>query len=110
MNRKQRVALATGVALVILTGLFPPYEGVGAWRSIPHMATPPLRVRMGHHFLFAPPSRASVGRAIRNLKPPTRVFTADCRASLVLPEVMLQLVVIVLATTGVVLLLGQRKA
>ena len=34
MNRKQRVALATGVALVILTGLFPPYEGVGTWQLL----------------------------------------------------------------------------
>jgi len=105
MNRNQKIVVAIGVVLVVLSGLFPPYEGEFAGEG-----DNPKR-HLGRHFLFAPPTPEYVSKAIRgaNASTPTGRKLAYYRASVVLSEVVVQLSVIVLATAGVTLLLAKRK-
>lgn len=105
MNQNQKIAVGIGVALVILSGLFPPYEGELA------VGGDNLRRHLGHHFLFAPPTPEYVNKAIRGetASTPTGVRLARCRASVILSEFVVQLSVIVLATAGFTLLLAKQK-
>ena len=84
MNETQKWIVTVGVTLVLLSGLFPPYEekhvNWGGWTK-----------DIGYHFLFLPPdSRSGV-----SVKP-------------VLSRVLLQVVIIVIATLGLVWVGGSR--
>lgn len=106
MNRNQKIAIAIGVALVVLSGLFPPYEGELAVEG------DNLRRHLGRHFLFAPPTPEYVNRAIRGdtASTPEGVYLARFRSRVVLSEIAVQLSVIVIATAGAALLLTKRGA
>jgi hypothetical protein len=108
MNRHQKIVVAIGVAMVILSGLFPPYEGeiVGEDKL--------LRPNLGHHFFFAPPTPEYVRRAIFGKTASisgvnSAYYSAHYRARIVLSEVVVQLSVIVLTTVGVTLLLTKQR-
>src|ERR1035437_5744832 len=69
MNTKhtpQRIVLGVGLLLVILNGLFPPYEG--GWQRNK------LTKYLGHYFLFAPPSPAKVYRAFNGKDTMSRLY------------------------------------
>ncbi|MBN1845007.1 MAG: hypothetical protein JW810_04950 [Sedimentisphaerales bacterium] len=105
MNRNQKITLAIGVALVVLSGLFPPYEG--EWST----GKDTLGCRLGHYPFFSPPNARDVSKLIR--QDSTYRFTnfdpRTYRAHILFAEVAIQLSVIALATTGVTLLLAKRK-
>jgi hypothetical protein len=105
MNRNQKIAVAIGVALVVLSGLFPPYAGEMVIQG------DNLRRHMGHHFLFDPPTPEDVNKSIRgkDASTPTGIYLARFRVTVLLSEVVVQLLVIVIATAGVTLLLAKRK-
>jgi len=106
MNKKQKMAVAIAVALVVLNGVYPPYVG----EYIRGGDNP--KKYLGYHSLFAPPSEADVFRAIRGGKPSenTDQYTLSrYSARIVTSRVWVQIVTIVIATTGIVLILSDRK-
>jgi len=56
-HNPQKIVLGLGLLLVILNGLFPPFEGE-------IKSSPMVTEYLGHYFLFAPPSPATVYHAI----------------------------------------------
>jgi hypothetical protein len=106
MNRNQKIAVAIGVALVVLSGLFPPYEG-----ELAVVKGDNLRRHLGRHFLFAPPTPEYVNKAIlgETASTPTGIYLARFRATVVLSEFVVQLSVIVITTAGMTLLLTNRR-
>ena len=106
MNRNQKIAVAVGVVLVVLSGLFPPYEGVFATKG------DNLRRHLGRHFLFAPPTPEYVHKAIFGPKAqstPTRIYLAHFRSRVVLSEVVVQFSIVLIATAAAALLLTKRR-
>lgn len=50
MNKKQRIVLKIGLLLVILNGLFPPFEGKFS-------GSDSSAKNLGYHFIFNPPTK-----------------------------------------------------
>ncbi|MDR4510019.1 MAG: hypothetical protein MRJ65_17580 [Candidatus Brocadiaceae bacterium] len=105
MDRKKKIVVTIGVFLVLLSGFFPPFEGEFVKEG------DNLRKHLGHHFLFSPPTPDFVFEAFRGSPPPATIgqYLLHYRAKLIFSEVVLQLLVIVIATVGVALLFAKRK-
>jgi len=102
MNKKQKMAVAIAVALVVLNGVYPPYEG--EWVC----SGDNLKKYLGYHSLFAPPSETDAAyRALKNMSPQFKYSFFSAR--IVTSRVWVQIVTIVIATTGIVLILSDRK-
>ena len=103
MNRKQKIVVGLAVVLVMISGLFPAYEG--------EMTTngDNLKCRLGHHFIFTPPSSYEVSCEMGSLGVDMS-FLALFRSRILLSELRVQLVVIVLASVGATLLLWKRRS
>lgn len=95
MNKDQRIAIIIGFGLIILSCLFPPYEGRLRSGKVSHL---------GRYFLFLPPTQKDVKDL--NYDGTTAILY---RAGIVFPELVLQLLVIALTSGGVTLLLAKRK-
>ncbi len=102
MNGRQRIAIGIGVALVIFSGLFPPYEA--EWRRSGDNA----KMFLGYYFVLAPPGPHDAQRAFWSLTGNQKPLNASCSTQIVTSRVWLQLGVIVVATAGVVLLLATK--
>lgn len=99
MNRNQKITIAIGVILIILSGLFPPYEG-----ELTIQGDSPRR-HLGRHFIFAPPTPEYVNRVME----PSNYNLLLYRSEIVLSEIGVQLSVIILATVGMVFLLTKKE-
>ncbi|MGA2853641.1 MAG: hypothetical protein ABSE90_05890, partial [Verrucomicrobiota bacterium] len=60
MTKYQRIVLGVGLLLVILNGLFPPFEG--EIKGLKH--TPMVTEDLGYHFILRPPVRSDVLKAM----------------------------------------------
>ncbi len=105
MNKKQQIVVAMAVACVALSGLFPPYEGEYRREG------DNLKRYIGYRFLFAPPSEEDVCRIIHGKEPsdPSDFYLSKSSSQIITSRVWVQIVTIVIAATGIVLLLGDKK-
>lgn len=132
MNHRQKIAILFGTGLAVLAGLFPPHIGTYAvegddWRGF-----------MGYYFIFSPPSAEEVSlfffdrtqqarleadlRSARDrldstlarLSPPESVqrglYSPLMSSSIDLVTFIVEIITILLATTGAVLLLSRRES
>jgi len=102
MNRKQKIVVGLAVILVMISGLFPAYEG--------EMATngDGFKCRLGHHFIFTPPSSYEVSREMGSLGMDMSPL-ARFRSRIMLTELSVQLAVIILASVGLTIILWKRR-
>jgi hypothetical protein len=105
MNRIQQVIVIIGVVLVILSGLFPPYEGEFHPEGLNY------KQYMGYHFLFVPPSGAEVFRAIfdREWDVGGQQYHSRYSSHIILSQVSVQVVTVVIATVGLFLVFGVKR-
>ncbi|MGO8838931.1 MAG: hypothetical protein ACLQAH_00280 [Limisphaerales bacterium] len=73
MNTNQRIVLGLGLLLVILNGLFPPFEGEDKGKGLELVVSSSdlkeiRTIYMGYHFLFTPPSQWDVFRTVNKIK------------------------------------------
>jgi len=97
MNRKQKIAVAIGVALVVLAGLFPPFEGERNREGDNY------RIHAGHHFLFVPPSQNDVSVAMGRPDGYGLAFSSR----ILLSQLYVEFSIIIVATAGATLLLAK---
>ena len=97
MNRRQKVVVVIGVILVLLCGLFPPFEGECRLRG------ENLKAFVGYRFLFSPPSQDEVWSVIGGLAAADR-YSSHIETQ----RVWLQFATVIIATVGLVVLLGDR--
>jgi hypothetical protein len=69
MNRNQQILLGLGLLLIILNGLFPPFEGEdkGKGNELVVSSSDIKEIRtiyLGYHFIFTPPSQWDVFQAV----------------------------------------------
>ncbi len=107
MNRKQRVVGAVAVGLVVLSGLFPAFEG--EWRR----PGDNLQRYLGHGCLLAPPSEAEVYQAMLGHAPGdgvTETELSQFSADVLLSYALLQIITVVVAGWGLILILADKKS
>jgi hypothetical protein len=104
MNARQKIAISVGLIFIILSGLFPPYEGGGVT-----IMGGVYKVYVGYYPLWAPPTTAKILKAlaVRGCFNPFALI--GFRAYIAVSRIMVQLATIVLATVGLVLLLRGKK-
>ena len=102
MNGKQKAVIVLGILLVILSWLFPYYEGE-------YRIQPIRKVDMGYHFILNPPSQTDVYRKINGESPKYSSYLAFCNSRIVTSYLYAQLVVILLACAGLYLLFSDKK-
>lgn len=99
MNTKQKIVIGIAVVLVALSGLFPPFQG--EYRGEDEHA----KVYMGHWFLFSPPDGDDVYSAIY-YEPASMSDRRDCDSRIITSRVGVQMLTIIIISTGLVLILG----
>jgi len=91
---------------VILSGLFPAYEGEFRREG------DNLKKYMGYHFLFLPPSERAVFEAVIG-KSPSNTMSQQALSSfsshIITSRVWVQIVTIVVATMGLLVLFAEKK-
>ncbi len=106
MNDRQRIVVAIGAALVLLFGLFLPYEGLATSKG------QELGSRyLGYHFLFSPPTPQYVYRAItgHEWSRGNDASLAAFHARIVVSQVLISVAVLMIATFGTVMVLGNKR-
>jgi hypothetical protein len=106
MNKKQRIIISIGILLVILSGLFPPYEGEFRREG------DNLKKYMGHHFLFLPPNERAVYIAVFDRTPKRMSWIGHhgkLNSHIVASRVWVQVVTIVVATIGFLFLFAEKR-
>ncbi len=106
MNKKQRIILSIGIFIVIISGLFPPYEGELLRDG------DILKKYMGYHFLFLPPNEKAIYIAVYGQIPNTMPWLGShsrLNSHIVESRVWVQIVTIVVATIGLMALLAEKK-
>jgi hypothetical protein len=107
MNFRQKIIVGLGTLLILITGLYPPYEGVYIREG------DNLKIFLGYHRFFDPPtphqvaarfpeynSRRRIGEIPKELK---------CRAYIDIKRAAFQIVIIILTTAGIVIILEQKR-
>jgi hypothetical protein len=105
MNKKQRIILSIGILLVIVNGLFPPYEGELRRQS------DNLKNYMGYHFLFTPPTERDVYEAIlgrRASNTISHIKLSMFSSHIITSRVWVQVVTVVVATVGLLFLVAGK--
>ena len=105
MNRNQKIVVTIGVALVVFSGVFPPFEGELRRQGDNR------KTYMGHRLLFVPPSGADVYRGILGRGPLSNAksYLSWYSSRIVTSQVWVQVVTVVIATAGLALALGDRN-
>lgn len=106
MNDRQRIVVAIGATLVLLSGLFLPYEGLATSRG------QDLGSRyLGYHCVFSPPTPQYVYKAIagREWSRGDDASLAAYHARIVVSQVLISVVVLMIATLGAVMVLGIKR-
>ncbi len=109
MNKKQRIIISIGIFLVILSGLFTPYEGEWQWGWGGDTIIT-LKKYMGYHFLFLPPDERAVYYAFREEWEYLN-WSKESRLSshIIASRVWVQVVTIVVATIGLLFLFSEKR-
>src|SRR3989338_6937350 len=105
MNKKQRIILSIGILVVILSGLFPPYEGEFRKEGDNR------KIYMGYHFLFASPTERDVLEAFRGAPKSTAVsqdILSRFNSYIITSRVLVQVVTIVIATLVLLFLVAGK--
>lgn len=99
MNSKQRKVIIIGIILVVLCGLFPPFEGSNSISSV--------KIYMGYHFLFSQPSKEEVQYATGNIGRhyPPPLYSSNIITS----RILIQVLIIVVLTVGFFFLFSGNK-
>ena len=106
MNKTQRIIISIGIFLVILSGLFPPYEGELRREG------DTLKKYMGYHFLFLPPTERAVYIAVLGRTPKSMSWSgyqSKLNSHIVASRVWVQVVTIVVATIGFLFLFAEKR-
>lgn len=93
MNKNQRIVLLIGIFLILLSGLFPYYEGE---LRIPGDN---LKTNLGHFFIFSPPTIKQIRSAFNENYHSDNNFNAN----IVVSRYFIQIVTIFLFITGLML-------
>jgi uncharacterized membrane protein len=108
MNKRQQIIISIGILLVILSGLFPSYEGE-IWREGGNLGK-----YMGYHFLFLPPNERDVFEAVLKRTPSDTMSDQNqiliaCSSHIITSRAWLQIVTIVVATLGLLVLFAEKR-
>ena len=104
MNKKQRIVIIIGIILVLICGLFPPYEG----KKSGELPLPEKEEAIGYYFLFSHPSSEEISKEIyENYKflNNDEMGTGEklgFSASIMMSKYLIQIITIVLITTGLI--------
>lgn len=101
MNRKQKIIIGVGLALILLTGLFLAYEG--EWRDIGRIH----KKYLGHYFIFSPPNAGEVRRQFNVSS--VSSWNGEFDSSIIFSLFLIQIVTITLLTIGLVFLFADPK-
>ncbi|OGV71213.1 MAG: hypothetical protein A3K19_11775 [Lentisphaerae bacterium RIFOXYB12_FULL_65_16] len=102
INHRQRIAIGVGTLLVVLSGLFPPFEGEYRPGSRQYANY------MGYHFLFAPPTKKEVYRVVMEEQPSGDLTLRTASSHIITSRVWVQIVTVVVATVGLCFMLGGK--
>jgi len=105
MNKKQRIVLLIGIILVLICGLFPPYEGE---------LRDNVKQEIGYHFLFTSPSSEKIHNEIFSEYPEKSLQYEKSHAPIYKVNIntsryWVQIVTIVFVTTGFVFYFSPDK-
>lgn len=106
MNDRQRIVVSIGAALVLLSGLLLPYEGLATSKG------QDLGSRyLGYHFLFSPPTPQYVYRTItgHEWSRGNDASLAAFHARIVVSQVLISVAALMIATLGAVMVLGGKR-
>jgi len=106
MNKRQQIIISVGILLVILSGLFPFYEGEFRREGAN------LEKYMGYHFLFLPPNERDVYEAVLGRTPSSTIshgHLSVCSSHIITSRVWLQIVTVVVASLGLLVLFAEKK-
>ncbi len=106
MNKRQRIVITIGIFLVILSGLFPSYDGEYLGKDIN------MKKYMGYYFLFLPPTEKDVYEAfIREPLPGAVNYMTQSAFSsyIITSRFWVQVVTVVIATLGLFVLFGEKR-
>lgn len=106
MTKKQKIIIGVGLGLILLSGLFPAYEGECS------IGNEILKKYMGYYFIFYPPNPNRVSKAfVGSSQSYTRSQIDNIRfnANINLSQFSIQIVTILILTIGLVLLFTDIK-
>lgn len=113
MNKKQRIVIIIGIILVLICGLFPPYEGKKDGTIRANLIR--KEGAIGYYFLFSPPSAKDISEKLSKQVISEKAFIPVVDehlskeyeqlfvASIMMSKYLIQIITIVLVTTGLVL-------
>ena len=108
MNRKQKYIITVGMGLILLSGLFPAFEG--EWRK----EGDNLKTYLGYYFIFSPPDSYKVagaftGRPKDFYKNLNIRLTKSFNSNIIASRFFIQIVTILLLTVGLIFLFKDTK-
>jgi|GEM_PF-1541643 len=100
MNRNQKIILMVGLFLILLSGIFPAYEG--EWRRTGDN----LKVNLGYNFIFAPPNSIKVAKAFNEYVERKYEISdyLEFNATIISSRFFIQIVTILILTIGLIYL------
>lgn len=101
MNQNQRLIILIGIFLVLLSGLFPAYEG--EWRRTGDN----YKKYLGYHFIFNPPDSDFVGEAFRGKS--DIGYDERYSSQIIASRFFIQIFTILIVTLGLVILFKDQK-
>lgn len=101
MNRNQKIILIFGLLLILLSGLFPVYEG--EWRR----EGDNLKKYLGYYFILNPPNSINVAKAFSKYY--EKLDQTRFNANIITSRFFMQIVIILILTIGLVFLFGDAK-
>ncbi len=102
MNSNQKIVIGIAVALIALSGLFPPYQG--EYRAEDEHT----KAYIGYWFLFSPPDGYDVYYAIYGHHCSSS-DSRDCSSRIVTSRIGVQMVTIIIVAAGLVLVCGGNR-
>ncbi|MGM0505260.1 MAG: hypothetical protein ACQESQ_11605 [Bacteroidota bacterium] len=109
MNKKQRIVIIIGILLVLISGLFPSYEGVDLTEKERYT------IDIGYHFLFSPHLHARVAAEanpdmdFETARGAHTLNEAYHNVHIKTSKLMVQMSTIVLVTVGLVFFFSPKK-
>ena len=109
MNRNQKIILAVGLFLILLSGLFPAYEGV--WKP-ENDSVVKFEKYLGYYFIFNAPEPYQIGKEMDPYSKITNksdVYPHKFNASVIVSRFIIQIVTVLLLTIGLMILFADPK-
>lgn len=111
MNRNQKVILIVGLFLILLSGLFPAYEGVWKYN---YGSDVKFEKYLGYYFIFKAPEPYQIAREMEPYAKITKKFNLDINhqqwnTSVIVSRYFIQIITILLLTIGLMILFADPK-